>query len=141
MIAKIRDEVYFGNVVVVPLYDGFDKQSAVDELIVQKFIKSDETIESLGLDRAHVGANTMEYSMNNTQYILLFLYNRDLIAIVHECVHIVNMIFQARRIKHDYNNDEPVAYYTAYWFDQIWDTVTKFDEQLNKPKSRSSKNK
>lgn len=141
MIAKIYDQIYFGNVIVCPMYEGFDQQSILDELIVQKFVKEDETLETLGLDRPHVGANTMEYMMSNKQYIILFLFQKDLQAIVHECVHIVNMIFDARRIKIDYKNDEHYAYYVAYWFNQIWDTIDKIEENLNKQKSKSSKKK
>lgn len=141
MIAKIKDDIYFGNVVVCQLYDDADPQAVVDELILQKFVKEDETVESLKLDADHVGANTTEYIMNKHQYLLLFLFSRDLIAIVHECVHITNFLFKARNLKHDFDNDEAYAYYTAFWFDQIWGVVTEFDKQAALPKKRITKPK
>jgi hypothetical protein len=41
------------------------------------------------------------------------------ITIVHETVHLVNMIFQHTGIRPDLNNDELQAYLTGFIFDKI----------------------
>lgn len=42
---------------------------------------------------------------------------------VHECVHIVNMIFNARGLKLDSNNDEFQAYLTGWLFKHLYDKI------------------
>ena len=44
----------------------------------------------------------------------------DIRAYIHECIHIVNGIFEDRQIQFVSGNDELIAYYMDYWFEQLW---------------------
>ena len=40
--------------------------------------------------------------------------------LMHECVHIVNRIFEDRDIYYDKAEDELFAYYLTFWFKKLW---------------------
>lgn len=49
--------------------------------------------------------------------------------IVHETVHLVNIIFKFKGITPTNTNDEPQAYLTEYIFDKLTETLNKLENK------------
>ena len=46
-------------------------------------------------------------------------------TMVHECLHLVNMIFKFHGIPFTSDNDEIIAYYQNYWVRKFWNKMSK----------------
>jgi len=62
---------------------------------------------------------TPEKEDGYSEYVVAFNRPPKGFVIAHECVHLVNHIFSDRGIRPDIFNDEPQAYLTGFFFQEI----------------------
>lgn len=63
-----------------------------------------------------------------TQFVAAFVTIPSNKVLIHETVHLVNELFGARGIKLDLENDEPQAYLTGWFFEEL----EKFRDKIKK---------
>lgn len=59
----------------------------------------------------------------------MFKYDADNPTVVHESVHVANIIMNRLCMKADFSNDEVQAYLTAYVYEKISNIIVKANEQ------------
>ena len=106
----------------IPIYDG--------ELIVYQVKNWDEMKKKFhkggGLSNIYVASTFTNYRKSGgTQYIVAFRGDPSNATIVHEAIHLTNLIFRDRGIKISTDNDEPQAYFTDWIFTQIENALSK----------------
>lgn len=62
---------------------------------------------------------------DNRMFLVWYKKDIDIGVLVHECVHIVNFIFNTVGVKLDSDNDEHQAYYTQFVFEALHKLLIK----------------
>jgi len=108
IIKKIEIPIYFGELLICI--------GETNEEVEKKF----KVKNTIGCD-AFVIRQILENGF--TKYAIVFF--KDIKPtpkiIVHECIHLKNMLFKDRCIKLDRDNDEPEAYFTGWLFSVIFE--------------------
>ncbi|RKT01086.1 hypothetical protein [Chryseobacterium defluvii] len=106
----IKIPIFFGNLTII-YSEGWDE-------VNKRYEKQTDWLTPLeNLSEACVF--TAHYKSGYTQYVVAFKRIPKGFVIAHECVHLVNRIFQDRRLVLDMYNDETQAYLTGWFFEQI----------------------
>lgn len=84
-------------------------------------ICKDEVWESFHFEENNNG-KTIKYIKDDIPRYLVFVKGRWYHVLVHEAVHLTNMIFDQKGIRLDIDNDEYYAYYIEYWY-SLWEHV------------------
>jgi len=112
----------------IPLYHG--------ELVIVVTDDLDSFNEKYDTDAKGLYGTTfmVDYEFRQLCLIVLNPYDRVKLThgvISHEAVHAANMIFQARDIKLDLNNDEPYAYFVEAIVNEVYKFLKTLKVRLN----------
>lgn len=110
IVKKIKIPIYFGDFIIIYDKDGWDEVNKK----YQKKLGWDTPI-TYGYP-ACVFEDTF-YSY--TKYVAAFITKPTASIIAHEAVHLVNKIFKHRGVDLDLVNDEPQAYLTGWFVNEI----------------------
>jgi len=110
--------------ITIPIYFGTLQIVITDDIREAESKLRLEEIESPISFCSYVISNTKPNGIS--RYTILIKPDASINIIVHESLHIVNMIFSERGIKHDTINDEPSAYLLGWVTDKINDTLNKY---------------
>jgi hypothetical protein len=110
--------------IIVPIYFGTLQIVVTDNIKEAELKLKMEPIDSPISYCSYVISNPKPNGVS--RYTIFIKPDASLNIIVHESLHIVNMIFNERGIKHDTINDEPSAYLLGWVTDQIYNTLNKY---------------
>ncbi|CAD0220338.1 hypothetical protein [Chryseobacterium sp. JV274] len=106
----IKIPIYFGDLTIIHS-DGWEE-------VNKKYEKQSDW--SSPLDNGYEACVfPAHYKSGYTQYVVAFKRIPKGSTIAHECVHLVNHVFQDRGLVLDMYNDETQAYLTGWFFEQI----------------------
>jgi hypothetical protein len=81
----------------------------------QKFIDKEGVGQTLG------GSGCCYALPDNKGFVLWLMYADDFYVLMHETLHLVVAIFEAKGINVNLANEEEViAFYQSYWFRKLW---------------------
>ena len=72
-------------------------------------------------------ATLTNQAYNNVYHVVLSSIATDG-SIAHECLHVVNLIFEHAGITPDLRNDEPAAYLIGWLVDRVYECYDKFNK-------------
>ncbi|MEK9207719.1 MAG: hypothetical protein AAB922_04505, partial [Patescibacteria group bacterium] len=62
-----------------------------------------------------------EDQKDHTVTYIVYMENKDdFYGLLHECLHLVKLVFIDRQIPFVSENDEAIAYYLCWWFKTLW---------------------
>ena len=78
-------------------------------------------IEKLGIKYELGGVGYSAEIPDNGGFVVWLQDPKDFYCLLHECVHLVNQIFNSKGINTNLSNeDETFAYFMSFWFRKLW---------------------
>jgi hypothetical protein len=81
------------------------------------------TVEDLAPDHATDGVALTIYDSEKIPYFVMFLPTRSKRIAIHECTHMVHMLFEVHGIPLDIENTEGIAYMTDYLCEETFNIM------------------
>jgi len=109
---------------------------------LSKYIKTHWADIDLGWERAVGGSTMILYGEETAPLFMIWTKRRyDIIALVHELLHMVAAIFTYKGIPFSARNDEAVAYYQEYWLAEFTGKAStcKFPKKLQRFKRKRNR--
>ena len=110
-------------------------------LLVGSKEKANAFCKDLNLTDKHLG-KTAEIADTNSMLpegFLIWVKEPGMYhTMVHECIHLVNKIFQYHGIPFNSENDEIIAYYQNYWVKKFWHIMGNLIECKTEGKTNGS---
>lgn len=76
-------------------------------------------------DKFYGRVDRFEKDTGERKYVVSLSRKDDMASLIHECVHLVRLIFRDRHIPFDEFNDESIAYYLCWWVKRLWSSYHK----------------
>lgn len=108
----------------IPIYEGsiifcfVDKYAEINRAL--KFpIGFELEVMDIEDPEQHFSAFVFEHP-GNGKVVVAMTKASKLEHLIHECVHVMSLVFKNRGIKGDWNNDEPMAYFIEWVFKELY---------------------